>query len=250
MTAGEGARGNGLDRRSVRGSAGILIVAALFPTAAAWIYFVIFATSPALPIIYTAFKLVQFLLPIGWVVIVERRRTIRTTPPSQNLAAGVWTGLAGAVCVAGFYLAAVRGGDLAAATAPRIAERIEALGAASPLRFMALALFLSVVHSFLEEYYWRWFLFDRMSDHLSGRAALALSSLAFTAHHVIVLHAFTGSGRFLWVTVLCTIAVASAGGIWAWLFARSRSLLPGWLSHTLVDLAIMAIGYDLVRGIL
>ena len=42
-----------------------------------------------------------------------------------------------------------------------------------------------------------------------------------------------------------SFVVALGGGLWAWLYARSGSLFSPWLSHTLVDLGIMAIGYDL-----
>ena len=237
-TAGETRRG-ALD-------AALLTAGLLFPTAAAWLYFIVYAASPALPALYTACKIAQFLLPIVWLALVARRLPGRSLFSGRGLAGGAASGAALAAIVLVFYVAALRGTDLAAAAAPRIAARLEALHSATPLRFVALALFFSVVHSFLEEYYWRWFAFGRLRAYLGEGGAIALSSLAFAAHHVIALHTFTGSGRFWWATVLFSLAVAGAGALWARQYARGGSLLPVWLSHTLVDLAIMATGYDLV----
>lgn len=227
---------------------GIIIVAALYPAAAAWLYFDLFGASPALPALYTACKVVQFLLPVGWIILVERSRLPRTSWRPGDLRAGAVSGLLMGASVVASYALFVRGGALAAEALPRIAARLENLGAATPGRFLAMALFLALLHSFLEEYYWRWFLFARLRSRLQPGTAIVLSSLAFTAHHVIVLHAFTGSGRFAWATVLLSLAVTAAGAIWAWQYARNGSLYTVWISHALVDLAIMGIGYDLVRA--
>jgi membrane protease YdiL (CAAX protease family) len=192
---------------------------------------------------------VQFSFPVVWVFLLRRQRPGGVRLPREGLASGVWWGVVLFAFIWGVYLTALRGSDLAAAAAPRIQSRVEAIGAGTPLRFLLLTLGLSVAHSFLEEYYWRWFLFGRLRNLTGSPAALIASSLAFAAHHVIVLHAFIGFGRFWWATVLLSIAVALGGGLWAWLYARHGSLYPPWLSHTMVDLAIMAIGYDLVWGL-
>lgn len=238
--------------------ASLLTTGLVFPTLAAWLYFVVYASSPTLPALYTACKIAQFLLPIVWLLLVARRRrgASPASPrhsdrgPTKNrdthLAGGVASGALLAAIVLLFYMVVLRGGDLTAEAAVRIAARLEALHCATPIRYVALALFISVVHSFLEEYYWRWFAFGRLRAYLGMGGAVALSSVAFAAHHVIALHTFTGSGHFWWATLLFSLAVAGAGALWAWQYARGGSLVPVWVSHTLVDLAIMATGYDLI----
>jgi len=47
---------------------------------------------------------------------------------------------------------------------------------------------------------------------------------------------------------LMSLAVATGGLIWAMLFQRSGSLVPGWISHAIVDAAIFFVGYLLVFG--
>jgi len=227
-----------------------VLFAMAFPTAAAWLYFLTFANTAWMTSLYGGTKLIQFALPVVWVFLLRRRRPSIDARSRGGLAAGLATGggMAGLVLL-GYFLA-LRGGDLAGAAAPRIAARVEAVGAGSPARFVLMALFLSLIHSFLEEYYWRWFVFGQLRRWISGPASVLLSSLAFMSHHVIIVYAFLGFGRLWWATVLFSLAVAAAGAVWAWLYTRNGSLISPWLSHVLVDLAVMAVGYDLAAGLL
>ena len=228
--------------------AGALIFAVAFPTAAAWLYFVTFADAAFMPAIYSSCKVVQFAFPLVWVLLHRSEYQGRPAAASRGITMGTLSGLAIVILMWTVYLTVIKDSGLALAAQPRIAARIAAMGAASPARFIALTLFVSVVHSFLEEYYWRWFVFDRMRTYCGGSLAVVLSSVAFTGHHVIVLHAFIGPGPYWWVTVVLSIGVALGGGLWAWLYARNGTLFSPWLSHTLVDLGIMAIGYNLSGG--
>jgi membrane protease YdiL (CAAX protease family) len=103
-----------------------------------------------------------------------------------------------------------------------------------------------VLHSWFEEYYWRAFLFAQLERRMRGWRAMALSSLTFAAHHWIVLDSFL-AGEYRWsATLPLTLLVAAAGAVWAWLYRRRRGLLSPWLSHLLVDAALMAVGYQLI----
>ncbi len=226
-----------------------LLLAALLPSGAAWLYFVTFADAALMPAVYVACKLVQFSLPLAWIGAGLLRPRGLLAGTARGAAEGILWGLAMAAVLVGVYAGLVAGTGLAAASAPRVAARIEAIGAATPARYLLLALAISLVHSFLEEFYWRWLLFGRLRGRWSGAAALAASSLAFAGHHVIALHAFIGAGPHGWMTVVLALAVAVGGGLWAWLYARTGSLLAPWLSHVLVDLAIFAIGAHLAWGL-
>jgi membrane protease YdiL (CAAX protease family) len=103
--------------------------------------------------------------------------------------------------------------------------------------------FYSLVHSGLEEYYWRWFVFGQLSRRVPLAAAIAISSLGFMAHHVLVLSQFFhGYGAATWFFSLC---VAVGGAVWAWLYQRSGSLYGPWVSHMIIDAGLMVIGYQL-----
>jgi membrane protease YdiL (CAAX protease family) len=104
--------------------------------------------------------------------------------------------------------------------------------------------FLSLIHSGLEEYYWRWFVFGRLQRLIRPGRAIAVSALSFMLHHVLLLAVYFG-----WTspaTWLFSAAVAVGGAYWAWLYRRSGSLYGAWLSHLLIDAAIFTVGYDLV----
>jgi hypothetical protein len=168
------------------------------------------------------------------------------------MAPGVLLGLAfGAAVLAailGSYYFWLQPAGLLAPAGQAIADKVTHFGVTGPAGFAVMGIFYSLVHSLLEEYYWRWFIFGRLRRLLPLPAALLLSSLAFTAHHVIVLAFYFG-----WrspATVAFSLGVAVGGLVWAWIYHRSGSLLGPWLSHALADTAIFAVGYSLVRGVM
>ena len=67
------------------------------------------------------------------------------------------------------------------------------------------------------------------------------------AHHVIVLAVYLPAQYR--VAVLFFSAMVAVGGLlWARLYEKSGSLYAPWLSHLIVDVALMVIGYDLMWG--
>jgi membrane protease YdiL (CAAX protease family) len=113
--------------------------------------------------------------------------------------------------------------------------------------FVGLAAFLAILHSFLEEYYWRWFVHAFLRNWLPFVPAALISGYAFTAHHVFVLDVYFPDR--LWSAVVpFSLGIAFGGIVWAWIYERSGSLLGPWLSHLIVDAAVMAVGYDIMFG--
>jgi hypothetical protein len=130
-------------------------------------------------------------------------------------------------------------------TGEKIYDKVAGWGFTAAWQFLLLGLFYSLAHSFLEEYYWRWFVFDHLTRKVSLTNAVVISSIGFMAHHVILLATFFG-----WtspMTYLFSIGIAIGGDVWALIYQLSGSLLGPWLSHLLVDAAIFLIGLDLVR---
>ena len=105
--------------------------------------------------------------------------------------------------------------------------------------FWLFAAWLSLGNSLLEEFVFRWFVDGRL-DRLGTPFALALpiSGLIFTAHHVIVLAAYFDPLMVL----LGSVGVFIGGLTWSWSLRRWGSLLPGWISHAIVDIAIFIVG--------
>ncbi len=226
-----------------------LLFAMLFPTLAAWLYFMVFTDSETLPTVYSISKVVQFSFPLAWTLAVTKGRLPRLNVSPRALLEGMGTGLVMVIALFLLYVMVIAQGPLLEEARPRILSRVQAIGADTPARFLGMVLFLSVIHSLLEEYYWRWFVFGRLQERVRPRSAVILSSVAFMLHHVIILHAFLGP-KFWQVTLGFSLTVALGGMIWAMVYRRCRLLAAPWISHILVDLAILAIGYDVIRELL
>jgi uncharacterized protein len=221
--------------------------ALVFPAVLTWVYFVALAHSAAgvQQTAYAVGKTVQFVFPVVWLLAVERRRVAWSWPNLAGISQGLWFGLAVFVAAVAVYHLGLKSTGLLEATGNEVQAKITGFGIRSPLAYLVMAAFYCVIHSLLEEYYWRWFVFGRLQGMMPWIAAVAVSSLGFMAHHVIVLASYFG-----WqspATYVFSLAVAVGGAFWAWLYHRSGSLYGPWLSHLLIDAAIFAVGYDLVR---
>ena len=127
----------------------------------------------------------------------------------------------------------------------QILQKVQGFGVASPLSYLALGVFYALVHSGLEEYYWRWFVFGQLRRLQPVGLAAIISSLGFMVHHVILLGFYFGWNSPL--TYLFSISVAMGGLFWAWLYQRTQSIYAPWVSHLIVDAGIFLLGYDVVR---
>ncbi|MFO0981402.1 MAG: CPBP family intramembrane glutamic endopeptidase [Planctomycetota bacterium] len=223
----------------------VLAFALGFPSLLTWTYFVALAGHGTARIAYAAGKLLQFALPVGW-LLVGGWRASRPRLHLHGAGAGLCFGALVAAALLVAHHGVLKHHRLLAPAPALIHGRLHDFGLDSAAGMLALAVFYSAAHSLLEEYYWRWFVFGELARRLPLAAAIALSSVGFMAHHVILigqlLHDF-GS-----VTWCLSAGVAMGGAFWAWLYRRSGSLLAPWLSHALVDAALMYAGYDLAFG--
>jgi membrane protease YdiL (CAAX protease family) len=199
--------------------------------------------SASAPVAYGASKVVQFALPLLALGLPAPPKThpLRWWPAiALGLAAGI--GLAAVV----WWLApgAVDGlavPDLEA----RIAAKLENFHLATPTAYLFGAVALSLVHSGLEELYWRWFLYGGLRRNLGHGSAMVLSTLGFAAHHVVVIVAFVGPSHWPAIAV-GTGAVLAAGVLWCELYRRTGRLVAPWLAHVGADIAVLALGFTWV----
>jgi membrane protease YdiL (CAAX protease family) len=226
-----------------------LVFAMVFPSVVTWIYFV--WLQPYLPWIqqaaYGTGKIVQFGFPLGWVLWVQRSRIVPHPPGKRGLGWGLITGVAIVAAMMLLYHAWLKPSGLFAVAVDPIRNKVTGFGLDTLWKYAGLGLFYAAAHSFLEEYYWRWFVFGQLRRLIPVPVAVLVSSLGFMAHHVILLSVYFGWGSF--ASLLFSFAVCVGGVIWAWLYQRSGSLYGPWLSHALVDAGIFIVGYDVVRDL-
>jgi membrane protease YdiL (CAAX protease family) len=222
----------------------------IFPTVMAWAYFVALAAEGGRPnlgmmIAFAIGKGVQFAFPAVYVWLREPHRLRITAPTARGLNAGIGFGLFVSACALGLYYFWLSKSSLLAHASEKIYHKLQEAGCATPARFVLLGVFIALIHSLGEEYYWRWFVFGWLRRYLALPWAVLLASLSFGAHHVIVLAVYF-PGRFWTAAVPLSLAVAAGGAVWAWLYERTGSLYATWISHAMIDGAVMVIGYDLV----
>jgi hypothetical protein len=229
----------------------VLAFALVFPSLMAWLYFVVASpgadathANPVMQWLYAAGKLVQFGLPVLWIVFIDPSSLRFTRPKTAGLRSGLVFGLLVASIAFAIYQFTLANSPLMDGVGQRIRAKLAEFDVDTPIRFLVLAGFLAGINSFLEEYYWRWFVFGRLRRWAPLVAAIPLSSLGFMGHHVIVLSVYFPE-RLLTAVLPFSLAIAVGGAAWAWIYYRAGSIIGPWLSHLIVDLAIMTIGYDL-----
>jgi membrane protease YdiL (CAAX protease family) len=246
-----------------------LVFAMAFPSVVTVVYFVMLAghDSALQHSAYVLGKSVQFGFPAVWVFLVLRERFQVLRPGWQGVRTGLFFGLVVSVVMLLLYhlvlkpqgvfnspnetVVTTEAGQVGGTTtghptpADSISSKIRGFGVDCLWKYIALGTFYSVCHSFLEEYYWRWFVFRRLRLLTPLASAAVVSGLAFTAHHVIVLATYFGGGS-PW-TYFFSACVAVGGALWAWLYERTGSLYGPWLSHLVVDVAVFVVGYDMAR---
>lgn len=143
-----------------------------------------------------------------------------------------------------------------------ILKKLSEFGVHNVVGFVALGFFIAVVHSFLEEYYWRGYVmrewqtvFMRTANSMSVKAALPsalpiiFSALAFTLHHTVVIANYAQMARPLPIIIFASLVVFAFGVFWSWHYSKYRSLAAVWVSHIAADLVMLWIGYNIVYGL-
>ena len=224
-----------------------VVLAIVFPTLVTLVYFVWLSDyTTAKQISYAVGKVLQFGLPLVWVFLIQRQPASWPLRGSRGIGLGLAFGALVVAAMFALYWWYLRpSGFFTDSIKDEVVDKISTFGINQLWQYAALGIFYTLVHSLLEEYYWRWFVFGQLRKLLPLTPAIIISSLGFMAHHVVLLAVYFG-----WdspATYLFSLCIAIGGAIWAWLYAHTNSLLGPWLSHLLVDAAIFAIGYDLAR---
>jgi uncharacterized protein len=225
---------------------GVLSFALVFPTLLTWAYFV-HADAGAMRVLYGIGKAFQFSIPLLFWLDTDRSQLRLASPRRRGVAVGIAFGLFVAAGLFAIYFGHLKNQPLLTSLREQVWNKVAGFGLATPGRLLIFAIFISLIHAGLEEYYWRAFLFAGWRRVLPLPFAIALSSLGFMAHHVLVLNEYF-PGRFWSATLPLSLAVGCGGAVWAWMYERYKSIHPAWASHALVDAAIMLVGYNLMFG--
>jgi len=193
----------------------------------------------AIPL-YTLTKILLIIWPLAW--ILSHKNIFKKTAEQDtknSVFLGIATGLLFAVIIVGtFYLFS----DFFLSFAFNIQEKALQFGLTNPGKYIIFGLFLSIIHSGIEEVYWRLFIITGLKIRFKTALAALISSVFFASHHYLILGEFFP----LNITLLLGSFIIIAGLIWALLFIKTKSLISCWISHLFADLSIMSLGYYII----
>jgi membrane protease YdiL (CAAX protease family) len=206
--------------------------------------------NPVIQVIYIFGKALQIALPILFVFATTGKIPRPGLPNRRGIELGVAFGMLVALGAVALYYIFLRDTSVFRESPVKIKAKLDEFGLNSPLGFALFAVGITIPHSLLEEYYWRWFVFGQLRTLVSLPIAISLSSIAFGAFHIFQLNAFL-PGHFFTAVLPFAACTALGGAIWTWLYHRTGSIYAPWLSHLIVDASLFVIGYDLffVRGV-
>ena len=188
---------------------------------------------------FIACKAWIFILPTYWFLRIEGNDISQSLPSREGLRMGAATGLGMTAIIVAMWLFL---GDSIDSEAMIV--QLEETGLTDIRLYIAGTIYWIFLNSLLEEYLFRWFITTKGLELLgSEKGAILLSSILFTIHHTLALHFF---GFEIWQTVVASFGLLSAAAIWSWLYIRYRSIWVCWVSHAICDVAVFAIGYQII----
>ncbi len=137
-----------------------LFFALVYPTLLAWFYFLLLAegggkVNPVQQAAYGVGKGVQFAFPLLFLWWCDRCLPRPGWPRFDRLTVAAGFSLLVLAGMFVFYFGALRGSSLFRGSPERIAEKLREFNLTTLPAYIGLSAFISVLHSFLEEYYWR-----------------------------------------------------------------------------------------------
>ena len=105
----------------------------------------------------------------------------------------------------------------------------------SRMNTVFLVSMMVIGNAFLEEFFWRGYILNKLSPLCSKRAVVLLSSMFYTSYHAIT----TGVLFSLPYAIVSTVLVFGAGIVWGTVRVKTGSILFPVITHLFIDQAIM-----------
>ena len=219
-----------------------LAPAMTIPFISSLFYFVILGEHATSRFVYGGAKLFTLVWPVLCIFLLFRtgfpNLNLRSKKHTRALPLGLFSGIL--IVTAMLFLMKTPVGGVVIDGAENIRKKTEQLGVMDHYWHFSIA--LSILHSLLEEYYWRWFVYGSLRKLFGVLTAIVLAGIFFAAHHLVVLTQFFS---LQWAFFFSS-AVAIGGMIWSLMFEKQQTLMGAWISHMLVDFGIFIIGYQVL----
>jgi len=146
------------------------------------------------------------------------------------------------IALVGWLMVLTPVGDIVKDNSHNLVEKARDLGFATRGRFLMVATFITLLHSAMEEYYWRWFVYGHLRQMVGYWPGHLLAAVAFTGHHLVLMSVLFPLPLALFLSFL----VGLGGLIWTLMYEWQGTVLGCWLSHLVVGAFLMIVGYRLI----
>ncbi len=112
----------------------------------------------------------------------------------------------------------------------------------TPQNFLFVSIYISLINSFLEEMFFRGFIFAKSIKFNQRKLGYYFSSILFSLYHVSIMDSWFSP--ILLVLLICGLFVV--GVFFNYLLEKTKSFLSPWLIHSFANLAINTIGFRML----
>lgn len=189
-------------------------------------------------------KAYLLLFPLLWTRYVDGRPLTIPRPNWRGMGWAVGTGVAIFAVIAAAYYGYAKG----QIDHDTLAEKMIDAGLDAKWKLAGMAIYWCTINSLLEEYVWRWFVFEKCKDLTPRKTLLPIlaSGLFFTVHHFLALLIYLPGQLHL--VVLASLGVFIGGATWSWIYLKSKNIYAAYISHVFADIIIFWIAYQVVFG--
>jgi uncharacterized protein len=108
----------------------------------------------------------------------------------------------------------------------------------TPMNFLFIGVYITIGNSFLEEFFFRGYIFLNLYNNGARKLAHFYSSLLFGVYHIAIFKTwFT-----LPITLLALLGLVIVSFLFNWMNTKSQNFINSWIAHALADAAIILIG--------
>lgn len=125
----------------------------------------------------------------------------------------------------------------------KISEELTTKLRITPINFVFVGLYIILGNSFLEEFFFRGFIFMNFHSSGYGKLGYLYSSVLFGLYHIAIFKTWFSTP----ITLLALFGLISVGVLFNWMDTKSNNFMNSWISHAFADAAIILIGLRMFR---
>lgn len=233
---------------------GILIFCSIAPFVAALLYFLPTQPTTAHRLLYFATKTFTLLAPFffyqqlaspHWKEFPKQLRGTldykisKTSILTRGIPLGILLGLSMGLITETFFYFLPQ--EIKTLALQQIRQKITSMHMNEA--FIIFALVISFGHSLVEEFYWRFFLFNAWKNKLPTLLNNLTSALSFSLHHFVITIFFFDYA----IGTLLGVGVLVGAFLWQFTYEKEKNLKAVWISHILIDLWLMSFAFRALR---